>query len=104
MLKVNNIFVKRRTINLSKVLLKDIPRDSCVYVLFSECKIIYIGQANNLRNRMIGNKHRRSADKVSYYVIESWKDKKILETRLIKRFKPPLNKRVSIQDKYLPDN
>ena len=90
---------------------KDIPEKPGVYLFKSGKKILYIGKAKNLKNRVtqyfqgkdhpvIGNLLSQ-ADDIEYIVTEDEKDALHLEYNLIHSYQPPFNIRLK-DDKSFP--
>ena len=66
-------------------------RISCIYFLFKGDQLVYIGKSVNLAGRMIEHNSSKDFDYVRYIPCQ----KELLyhyELRLIKYFKPPLNR------------
>ena len=85
-----------------KLILKDLPKDSGVYQYFDENgKILYIGKAKNLKNRVksyfIGDQFGKTKVLVKkiftikYIIVETEQDALLLESNLIKKYRPPYN-------------
>ena len=92
-------------INISehiKLILKDLPKDPGVYQYFDENgKILYIGKAKILKNRVksyfVGEQFGKTKVLVKkiftikYIIVETEQDALLLESNLIKKYRPPYN-------------
>jgi excinuclease ABC subunit C len=85
-----------------KLILKDLPKDPGVYQYFDENgKILYVGKAKNLRNRVrsyfIGDQYGKTKvlvkkiSTIKYIIVETEQDALLLESNLIKKYRPPYN-------------
>jgi len=85
-----------------KLILKDLPKDPGVYQYFDENgKILYVGKAKNLRNRVrsyfIGEQFGKTkvlvkkVSTIKYIIVETEQDALLLESNLIKKYRPPYN-------------
>lgn len=73
----------------------DFPEVPCVYALFRWETIAYVGQTQNLRNRLQAHCHfqyGKDFDKVQIVYLEDAKERETLEIRLIALLEPPLNR------------
>ncbi len=92
-------------INISehiKLILKDLPKDPGVYQYFDENgNILYIGKAKILKNRVksyfVGEQFGKTKVLVKkiftikYIIVETEQDALLLESNLIKKYRPPYN-------------
>lgn len=67
---------------------------TCVYFLFREGKLIYIGRTGNLLQRLIAHRNKRKFDSV-YYIPCSKEEVGPIERYMIMKFRPEGN--------YIPD-
>lgn len=76
--------------------IKSAPKNSGVYVFFCGRKPIYVGKANNLKNRLSNylseeNQIRKEATRLWYKSLSSGVEALIVESSLIKKLKPDFN-------------
>tara|TARA_R100001463_G_scaffold123944_4_gene180842 strand:+ start:584 stop:1003 length:420 start_codon:yes stop_codon:yes gene_type:complete len=70
-----------------------LPKDGGVYVMYNRAnELIYVGQSNNLNNRLRQHPKRSELSYLKYKVIESADDRIRLESMLIEKLRPNLNK------------
>ncbi len=77
---------------------KEIPERPGVYALYLENSLLYIGSSSNLKSRLNNHPFVRRSDSVrtdfkylKFKVCSKYGEWLMLEARLIKRAKPPLN-------------
>ncbi len=80
-----------------------IPENSGIYIMKKGEKVIYVGKAKNLKNRVFSYFKRKNTDdkkteelvenieSIEYIITKSETDALILENNLIKKYKPKYN-------------
>lgn len=78
---------------------KDKNKLACVYLLFKNKEVIYVGSTLNLAQRMAGNKYFLDCDWFMIYEVENEDEKKLrkIEEIFINAIKPKLNKSMKTQ-------
>lgn len=83
--------------------LDTIPENSGIYIMKKGEKVIYVGKAKNLKNRVFSYFKRKNiddkkteelvknAETIDYIITKSEADALILENNLIKKYKPKYN-------------
>jgi len=99
-----------KTIKATKLDAKNLPASSGVYLFRDEKKVIYIGKAINLKNRVGSYFAQRlelktakmvaSAQGISYIPVDSEFEALLLEARLVKKYKPKFN--IELRDDKSP--
>lgn len=71
-------------------------RSPCVYKLYNEDSLVYIGKTVNLSDRICSHSETKEFDKTEAYFCNPLEDVDALENGLILKYTPALNKTVSL--------
>lgn len=87
---------------------KNLPSEAGVYFIVKNSIIYYIGESDNIRNRIQQHKHTLKIlnPEIFYYLVEDKDERKSLEKELILKHKPSLNSTVNENRdiyKHIPD-
>jgi predicted GIY-YIG superfamily endonuclease len=99
-LSTSECSVKRRSRWRTAESARALPRHGGVYALYSFGRLVYIGRSGNLRSRVTEHVKKKSTDAIKFRYLPSLKSQRRLESRLIARVRPVLNKAVYVQSSW----